>query len=576
IRHIENSKNEVPLTSKIAKWAVQENITLSALRNLLSIIREIPGCNDVPKDPRTLLRTPSNIITTPIGCGTYYYFGIEKTLNLFCINHNINIQSNEEFLIAVNIDGLPLSKSSNSSFWPILCSVKSIKILIKHVFLIALYHGSEKPTNEFFKDFVNECVYLSTNGILINSFRYTFRIFMLICDTPAKSFALSIKNHTGYFSCTKSTLTDNSFRTMAQSEHHIDRSMLLDIPNFNMIDNVPIDYMHNLLLGGMKRLLCHKRYGWIYGKPPHKLRFRDINKISENLLRLKPYIPCEFSRKTRSIFECKRYKATEFRLFLLYAGPIILKEVLPSKIYNHFITLSLASSIMVSQYYSKSENYVLYAHNLMKHFVCQSIKIYGPDFVSHNIHNFLHLSECVTLYGSLDNFSAFPFENYMQYLKKKVRKSAQPLQQVIRRVIEEDNNTECMNIINNDSIKLRTEHFNGPLTNNCTSPQYMQAQTNYYCLNISKMSDRFVELKNKLIIEVKNIASYENSVYLIGYRYSKRDSFYLKPCLSSLFDIQYIEKENDLLETWNIDFIKRKLVVLPYKHKFVSFPLLHM
>lgn len=203
IKQIDNRKNEVLLSSKVAKWAIQENITSSALKNLLSIIGEISGCKEIPKDPRILLRTPNNIVTTPVGSGTYYYFGIEKTLNLFCVNHNINVQPNEEFSIAINIDGLPLSKSSNSSFWPILCSVKSIKVLIKHVFLIALHHDSEKPTNEFFKDFVNECILLSTNGILINSFRYPFRIFMLICDSPAKSFALGIKNHTGYFSCTK-------------------------------------------------------------------------------------------------------------------------------------------------------------------------------------------------------------------------------------------------------------------------------------------------------------------------------------------------------------------------------------
>jgi len=135
---------------------------LSALKTLLSIIRKIPGCDDIPKDPRTLLKTPSNIVTTSLSSGSYYYFGIEKTLNLFCINNNINIQPNEKFLLAVNIDGLPLSKSSNSSFWPILCSVKSVKILMKHVFLIALYHGSEKPNNEFFNDFVNESIYRRT------------------------------------------------------------------------------------------------------------------------------------------------------------------------------------------------------------------------------------------------------------------------------------------------------------------------------------------------------------------------------------------------------------------------------
>lgn len=114
------------------------------------------------------------------------------------------MQPNKEFLLAVNIDGLSLSKSSDSSFWPILYSIKAIKILIKHIFLIVLYHGSGKPTNEFFKDFVNECIHLSTNGIINKFFsRYIFRIFMLICDSPAKSFALGIKSHTGYFSCTK-------------------------------------------------------------------------------------------------------------------------------------------------------------------------------------------------------------------------------------------------------------------------------------------------------------------------------------------------------------------------------------
>lgn len=76
-------------------------------------------------------------------------------------------------------------------------------------------------------------------------------------------------------------------------------------------------------------------------------------------------------------------------------------------------------------------------------------------------------------------------------------------------------------------------------------------------------------------MEMKNIASCKNSVCLIGYRYSKQDSFYFKPCSSSFFDIQYIKKENNSLEAWNIDFIKRKLVVLTninsfYFHCYIS------
>lgn len=300
-QHNSNATNYIPFVLKLAKWAIEENITLSALNNLLPIISEIPGYDNIPKDARTILKTPTNITVTSLGCGTYYYFGIEKTINSFCINNKINIQRNGDLLLAINIDGLPLSKSTNSSFWPILCSIKSIKILMNQVFVVTLYHGSnkQKPVDDFLRDFVNECVHLSNNGIFINSFRHNFRVLMLVCDSPAKSFILSIKNHTGHFSCTKCDQegdmsnnllcfieterlckrTDISFRTFAQAKHHTGKNLLLDIPNFNMIDSVPIDYMHNLLLGSMRRLLCHKRYGWIFGKPPYKLRVRDVTKI---------------------------------------------------------------------------------------------------------------------------------------------------------------------------------------------------------------------------------------------------------------------------------------------------------
>lgn len=174
LHNVTPERIDIPLSEKLTKWAIEENITLSAMRNLLLIIREIPGCNDLPKDPRTLLKTPRNIAVTSLGNGTYYYFGIEKTLNLFCKNHKIIVSANDEFLLAVNIDGLPLSKSTNSSFWPILCSIKSIKVLMKEVFLVALYHGTEKPKSidDYFRDSLLMNVFISQltvyQSILVN------------------------------------------------------------------------------------------------------------------------------------------------------------------------------------------------------------------------------------------------------------------------------------------------------------------------------------------------------------------------------------------------------------------------
>jgi len=93
-----------------------------------------------------------------------------------------------------------------------------------------------------------------------------------------------------------------------------------------------------------------------------------------------------------------------------------------------------------------------------------------------------------------------------------IRKSSQPLQQVVRRIVEENNILRpSKNTDNNLSKELLMEHSDGPLINICNSPQYKKFKTTEYCLNINRIADRFVELKNKTIIEIKNFVTHENS-----------------------------------------------------------------
>jgi len=154
------TKNSEQLSSKIAKWAVETNISLSALGKLLTILREDPSycTNNLSADPRTLLITPSKSYGKKLGSGIFHYFRIAETLNSLCISLNINMTSSTEFSLAINIDGLSLSKSSASSFWPILCSVKSVEALKNKVFLVAFYRNEKPSSNDFLLDFVNGCV----------------------------------------------------------------------------------------------------------------------------------------------------------------------------------------------------------------------------------------------------------------------------------------------------------------------------------------------------------------------------------------------------------------------------------
>ncbi|XP_067620084.1 uncharacterized protein [Eurosta solidaginis] len=50
----------------------------------------------------------------------------------------------------------------------------------------------------------------------------------------------------------------------------------------------------------------------------------------------------EFARKPRCFEEIKRWKAVEFRQFILYMGIFVLKDSVDANVYNHFLLLHAA------------------------------------------------------------------------------------------------------------------------------------------------------------------------------------------------------------------------------------------
>lgn len=62
----------------------------------------------------------------------------------------------------------------------------------------------------------------------------------------------------------------------------------------------------------------------------------------------------------------------------------------------------------------KHSNHTRYAAELLKYFEKTFQQLYG---IENNVHNLLHLTEDVKVYGSVDNFSAIDFENFLQSKK---------------------------------------------------------------------------------------------------------------------------------------------------------------
>lgn len=105
-----------------------------------------------------------------------------------------------------------------------------------------------------------------------------------------------------------------------------------------MIKSFPLDYMHLVCLGVMRKLI----FVWLYGSLKTRLRHAAITQLSNMLTFISYYTPNEFGWEPRSLDVVRKWKAAETRKFLLYTGTEILKKTLPKYLFEHFLLLHAA------------------------------------------------------------------------------------------------------------------------------------------------------------------------------------------------------------------------------------------
>jgi hypothetical protein len=137
--------------------------------------------------------------------------------------------------------------------------------------------------------------------------------------------------------------TDESFRHQFDAAHHHQTSAFCELP-IDLIKTFTIDYMHQCCLGVMRKLLIT----WLRGKSDVRISAGQAHQISEKFIALRRFVPKLSARTPRSLCEIDRWKATEFRLFLLYFGKFVLKGFINEDSFENFMTLSVAISILFS------------------------------------------------------------------------------------------------------------------------------------------------------------------------------------------------------------------------------------
>ncbi|PIK42580.1 hypothetical protein BSL78_20568 [Apostichopus japonicus] len=243
--HSHHSTKLCTIEADLASWAVEYHVKHNAIDGLLKILQK-SGHSCLPTTARSLLNSPRNVTSTIKSGMDYIYLGLKSELLKIVKCYALTNSTIDHVEIALNIHGLPLFKSANTSLWPILCGVMNLDFLIDTTYDLndLLCHG------------------LSNDG---RNIKVTLRC--IVCDAPARAFVKCMKLYSGYYGCDKCTqkgawkgrmtfpeVEDITLRCQTNIEHHKQvSSPFCDVTNVNMVTSFPIDYMHQVCLGVMRK-----------------------------------------------------------------------------------------------------------------------------------------------------------------------------------------------------------------------------------------------------------------------------------------------------------------------------------
>lgn len=574
----ESSSNEKSFLEPFRKWIFDNNITHKAINELIQIIH--PAFPFLKRDARTILKTPRKVTKSQLGNGKMIYFGIEQGLRKQ-INEGFK-HANELISLKINVDGIPLFKSSSIEFWPILAHSDCFKN--PYPFAVAIFCGTGKPSpiEDFLKRFIEEYLSVFSNGIIHLDKKYKVEIKFFSCDAPARSYLKCVVGHTSKIGCERCLIKadredyKNFYPVDSVHEARTDSDFLIDGLESNsyikgkspllalevgLVSQFVLDPMHLIYQGIMRRLLL---LYWIEGKRPYKISKLSISKISNLLLLVKKHTPVDFHRKIRPLNDVKRWKALEFRFFLLYCGPLVLKNILEEEYYQHFLLLHCAVFIFNNEYLLNK--YFLVAKEAIDKFVRCCPRLYDKFFVTYNVHSLNHLHEDVARYGQLENFSCFGFENYLGKLKSRIRGKTLPLEQIYNRLSE----MESFAI----DTKTNPDNYCPMFVKHISSSYFTCNKLKFNNILISISPPNNVVAVNKKIYVIKTIF-HLNGIYKIictAFKYLK--DIYTKPIKSSKLGVYFARgKSNQVF--FHVAEISCKYIAIPYKNGFYVSPIIH-
>ncbi len=511
-------------------WITSSGAKLKASNILLHYMKHKFDL-DIPTDYRTLLQTPKTPVPKIIEPGSYIHVGLRLALyRLIAEAGNIApVNLVASILMQFFVDGLSISRSTTDGYWVIMVNIRHelIKRLVPKV--IGVYYGEKKMTNfnDFLWAFVMELLDILDNGIDIDGTILMPKILNFVLDAPARCGCKAIKGVNGYFGCDVCVTegdninnriafldldaplrNDTDFRARRYEEYHHMESVLEMLP-IDMIDAFPHDNLHNALLGVEYFILKY------YRDTPKMLCARDYTTIKNRIEKYRKTQPIEFQHNLRSFIESLGLmKGTEFRQYLMFVGPHVLKGIIDEEAMSTILKFHIASTIFAHKRFA---NYYDEADKLMRMFIQEFAAIYHPCHVTYVVHSLCHMKKFVKKYGQWDNFSTFEYESHNCAVKNYVRGNMKPLTQVTNRIIEIYNAPLYTIESKTQDIEISDQQ-----ENNC------YANLKYYDLRfrIEQHGQNLLLLKSGEAVKLVNICRTDAGILLTGRPFKYRMSVY--------------------------------------------------
>ena len=177
-------------------------------------------------------------------------------------------------------------------------------------------------------------------------------------------------------------------------------------------------------------------------------------------------------------------------------------------------------------------------------FVMNADQFFRDTFAVYNVHALLHLCEDVDNFNSsLNDISAFKFDNFIQDLKRMVRNGSNPVSQIAKRLSEKNNEELILSRKNTCSLRFRDSYF--------------------LC------GEKFYFLKQRV----------DNERYICNtIKIKYLESFYKEPINSKYLLISFSKNLNVIPteeHTVSKQKLTKKVCALPWKGGYVFLPLLH-